>query len=365
MQFMFVDASNFNGDITSWNVSNVTEMRSMFNRTSFNQDISGWDVGNVTTMAFMFRETPFNQPIGSWDVSSVTTMWQMFIFSAFNQPIGDWNVSNVTDMAAMFYSQGGFANPEGFTNPFNQDISGWDVSSVTDMSFMFMGSDFNQPIGTWDVSSVTDMRQMFLGLYDFDNQVYVSEHPFNQDISGWNVGNVTSMSYMFSFATSFDQNLGGWNIQSVQTLQDEGGNLFGGLEGMLNFTNLSVANYDATLQGWASSDTTPSDIILGAAGLRYSDQAARNTLVNDLGWMINGDQLETQSLTIRELNSYENLTSVDQISNHPLRDVPVTIETTNEFRAPPAARGAIVAHDGSSVLAAPAAACARDCSAFL
>ena len=326
MQFMFVDASNFNGDITSWNVSNVTEMRSMFNRTSFNQDISGWDVGNVTTMAFMFRETPFNQPIGSWDVSSVTTMWQMFFFSAFNQPIGDWNVSNVTDMVAMFYSQGGFANPEGFTNPFNQDISGWDVSSVTDMSFMFMGSDFNQPIGTWDVSSVTDMRQMFLGLYDFDNQVWVSEHPFNQDISGWNVSNVTNMSYMFEYATSFDQNLGGWNIQSVQTLQDEGGNLFGGLEGMLNFTNLSVANYDATLQGWAGSDTTPSGIILGAAGLRYSDQAARNTLVNDLGWMINGDQLETQSVTIRELNSYENLTSVDQISNHPLRDVPVTIE---------------------------------------
>ncbi len=42
-----------------------------------------------------------------------------------------------------------------------------------------------------------------------------------------------------------------------------------------------------------------------------------------------------------------------EIAAQPAVDVPVTIETTNEFRAPPAARGAIVAHDGSSVLAAP------------
>ena len=47
--------------------------------------------------------------------------------------------------------------------------------------------------------------------------------------------------------------------------------------------------------------------------------------------------------------------AVDDIDTaaQPVVDVPVTIETTNEFRAPPAARGAIVAHDGSSVLAAP------------
>jgi hypothetical protein len=47
--------------------------------------------------------------------------------------------------------------------------------------------------------------------------------------------------------------------------------------------------------------------------------------------------------------------AVDDIETaaQPAVDVPVTIETTNEFRAPPAARGAIVAHDGSSVLAAP------------
>jgi len=45
----------------------------------------------------------FNQNISSWDVSSVTVMNEMFCYAySFNQPIGDWNVSSVTDMSFMF-----------------------------------------------------------------------------------------------------------------------------------------------------------------------------------------------------------------------------------------------------------------------
>jgi surface protein len=41
-------ATNNYRDISSWNVSNVTNMSSMFNGvTSFNADISGWNVSNV------------------------------------------------------------------------------------------------------------------------------------------------------------------------------------------------------------------------------------------------------------------------------------------------------------------------------
>ena len=32
----------------------VTDMSSMFDKTSFNQDIGSWDVSNVTDMSFMF-----------------------------------------------------------------------------------------------------------------------------------------------------------------------------------------------------------------------------------------------------------------------------------------------------------------------
>ena len=37
----------FNGNISEWDVSNVTDVSYMFFNSSFNQDISNWDVSNV------------------------------------------------------------------------------------------------------------------------------------------------------------------------------------------------------------------------------------------------------------------------------------------------------------------------------
>jgi len=45
---MFNGATSFNGDINSWDVSNVNNMFNMFNSaTSFNQDLSGWCVSLI------------------------------------------------------------------------------------------------------------------------------------------------------------------------------------------------------------------------------------------------------------------------------------------------------------------------------
>jgi surface protein len=40
--------SQFNRDISNWDVSSVFDMRNMFDDSQFNQDISNWDVSNVT-----------------------------------------------------------------------------------------------------------------------------------------------------------------------------------------------------------------------------------------------------------------------------------------------------------------------------
>lgn len=109
-------------DISGWNVSNITNMGTMFYRaTNFNQPLN-WNVSNVTNMNSMFsRATNFNQPLGNWDVSNVTNMNNMFSYAYyFNQPLSLWNVSNVTDMISMFYS----------ASNFNQNISGWCVSNI-------------------------------------------------------------------------------------------------------------------------------------------------------------------------------------------------------------------------------------------
>ena len=91
--------------------------------TSFNGDISHWDTSSVTDMSNMFdRASAFNGDIGNWDTSSVTDMSNMFDrASAFNGDIGNWDTSSVTDMSNMFDS----------ASNFNRDIGGWDTGSAT------------------------------------------------------------------------------------------------------------------------------------------------------------------------------------------------------------------------------------------
>jgi surface protein len=51
-------AELFNGDLSKWKVSNVTNMTAMFrNAELFNGDLSEWDVSNVSKRSGMFLGT--------------------------------------------------------------------------------------------------------------------------------------------------------------------------------------------------------------------------------------------------------------------------------------------------------------------
>ena len=85
--------SNFNGDISEWDVSNVKNMRSMFNHSKFtgeNGDISKWDVSNVQTMNYMFDHSKFKGDISKWDVSNVRQMVYMFDNSPLEKNPPKW-----------------------------------------------------------------------------------------------------------------------------------------------------------------------------------------------------------------------------------------------------------------------------------
>jgi surface protein len=315
MRGMFYETPAFNQDISGWDVSNVTDMRDMFSgatvfnnygatlnwgsktskvttmenmfsgATLFNQDISSWDVSSVTNMSYMFANygdpSSFNQPITWADTSKVTTMYGMFKgANSFNQDISGWDVSGVTDMGSMFegasvFNNGGvtldwasktsnltsmqnmfkdatlfnvlvllntsnilyMSNVFNGASSFNKSLNSWDVSSVQLMGGLFgSASSFNQPLNSWDVSSVTDMNNMFYNATSF-----------NQDISSWNVSSVQSMagmfqgasafnnggvdltwgdntsnviymSNMFQYATNFNVNISDWNISSVSSM---------------------------------------------------------------------------------------------------------------------------------------------------
>ncbi len=210
----------FNQDISSWDVSNVTNMEGMFNGSLFNQDISVWNISGVTNMSGLFADSKFNKDISNWDVSHVTDMSYMFSGMNlgeidrfprgpdFNHPLNDWDVSNVTDMSGMFSG----------ANNFNQDIGDWNVSNVIDMKFMFYAArNFNQDIGDWNVSSVTNMRAMFSNGFIYENS---DQYIFNQDITGWDVSNVTNMSGMFNETEAFNQNIGVWDVSNVINMSE-------------------------------------------------------------------------------------------------------------------------------------------------
>ena len=113
--------------------------------------VSGRD--ELQTLIEYFTEYFGNGCNLNWiDVSNVTDMNSMFWNSMFNGDISQWNVSNVSDMFGMFQD-----------SKFNGDISQWNVSNVTDMSHMFEDSEFNRDISLWDVSNVTNKSNMFFG----------------------------------------------------------------------------------------------------------------------------------------------------------------------------------------------------------
>ena len=81
MSSMFELALNFNADISSWDVSNVTNMRGMFAQAkAFNQNISSWDVSNVLYMSYMFKRAEnFNQNLKGWKLHPNVRRADMFL----------------------------------------------------------------------------------------------------------------------------------------------------------------------------------------------------------------------------------------------------------------------------------------------
>ena len=248
------------GDISTWDVSRVTNMSSLFSimttidffEPGFVTDVTNWDTSNVTDLTEMFAGcTLFDQDLSNWDTSKVTTFKGMFdsatsmgfytnsLWGAaqadpaelfYNNgtgdltlaqyqaasPLTDANIQTEVNRWMSYVDSSGVTEASILTEPLRGDISVWDVSRVTNMSSLFVNwaTDFANPgfetdISTWNTSNVVNMNYMFSGCSNFDVNVNTKDAG---GYNAWDVSQVTTFQYMFKNCEIFNQPLSNWQI---------------------------------------------------------------------------------------------------------------------------------------------------------
>ena len=223
MTEMFKGCEVFNGNLLNWNVSNVTLMNGMFNGCNAFTGVDIFGIpedDKVRNMAGMFLNcTHFDGNLSAWNVQNVTTMASMFLgCTAFTG--GDANATRifgilednkVRDMNRMF---------EGCIH-FNGNLSNWNVKNVVTMQRMFFGCTAFTGVdeqGGPGIFGITETNINF-GFVRFDhlmNNMFEGCTHFNGDISDWNVQTVKNMSGIFTGCVNFRRNLSNWRMTSIQ-----------------------------------------------------------------------------------------------------------------------------------------------------
>ncbi len=118
----YIDWANVNQIIEKWDVSSATDLGHAFYTCEFGfnfPDLSSWDVSNVEDTKSMFERSDFNdRSIVDWKLKKVTSMRGMFAHNAnFNQDLSDWgyHIPDNADIGYMFNA----------TAAFNQCLENW------------------------------------------------------------------------------------------------------------------------------------------------------------------------------------------------------------------------------------------------
>jgi surface protein len=163
--------TNLDG-LKNWDVSNISNFRSVFEGMSNLTDISGisgWNMSNATDISYLFA--------GSGNIQSL-------------EPLRRWNVSNVTNMSAFLAGNAKIVDLSPLAN--------WNVGNVTNFNWAFAGSNIGNdmsskirnlsPLANWDVSKGTSFENMFSSTKVSDASV----------LNNWSVSEDASLKYMFS-----------------------------------------------------------------------------------------------------------------------------------------------------------------------
>ena len=207
-------------DLSTWTTSSITNMKRMFAKMDSlsSLNVRGLDTSHATSFEGLFFGSSYSTytpkldlDLSSWDVSKVTKMYSMFEDNSRIRVlnIAGWNTESLTDIRRMFQDAKGHIqfDPKwlnvskctSFAEVFygagfdSLDLSSWDTGSVTtasQMFFWFGGSTLN--LGNWDVDQISNFS-------NFMKNSYIS----SLDLSGWdNNASATPNTFFFQSGTS-------------------------------------------------------------------------------------------------------------------------------------------------------------------
>lgn len=192
--------SGFCGNISNWDVSNVTDMTSMFTKTYDIKelDLSGWDFSNVTNITTMFANSSIehlhlNNTLGD----KLNTVNGAFMgCSDMAELTGIENLittrNDVENLTQLFY---------GCRNIEQLDLSGWNTKNITIFDRVFFGMKIVKEIKGIENFDFTNAKTIGGILYNCKE--------LDADLSNWklNKANKTKTIEAFRFATKIKQNI--------------------------------------------------------------------------------------------------------------------------------------------------------------